>query len=214
MIFVPVSAPGGGGGGGGRPLQTPPVQARGEDRLTVPVIAPVRASETPRDTPPPVQAVLDGRPIAGAADVLFGLPDTGPSTLVSRGPGFGGGSGGGVGTGHGPGVGAGVGPGFGDGFGGAYGVGNGVTAPTLLSHVKPKYTTDALRQRIQGTVVLDVVVGRDGIPTAIRVVRSLDPNGLDAEAVDAVGAWRFVPGRLGETPVDVLVRVMLDFHVR
>jgi hypothetical protein len=37
---------------------------------------------------------------------------------------------------------------------------------------------------------------------------------LDVEAINAVRAWRFVPGRLGETPVDVLVRVMLDFHVR
>jgi TonB family protein len=63
-------------------------------------------------------------------------------------------------------------------------------------------------------VVLDVVVGRDGIPAAIRVTRSLDPGGLDVEAINAVRAWRFVPGRLGETPVDVLVRVMLDFHVR
>ena len=211
MIFVPASAPGG-GGGGGHPLQKPPVQARTEDRPTAPVPVRLLASETLRDAPS-TPVLLDARPLVGATDVLFGLPDAGPSTLVSRGPGFGGGSGGGVGTGHGRGVGAGVGPGSGDGFGSAYGVGNGVVAPTLLLHVKPKYTTEALRQKIQGTVVLDVVVSRDGIPTAIRVTRSLDPGGLDEEAMDTVRAWRFVPGRLGQTPVDVLVRVMLDFHI-
>jgi periplasmic protein TonB len=150
--------------------------------------------------------------VAGT-DVLFGLPHARRSALVSQGQGFGGGSGGGTGTGRGSGVGAGVGRGSDDGFGGAYGVGNGVVAPTLLLHVKPKYTTEALRQKIQGTVVLDVVVGRDGIPGAIRVARSLDPDGLDVEAVATVRAWRFVPGRLGDTPVDVLVRVMLEFHI-
>jgi protein TonB len=158
--------------------------------------------------------LLDARTIVGRTDAPFQLPEAGRSTILSPGTGFGGGTGGGTGTGRGSGAGSGVGPGSGDGFGGAYGVGNGVVAPTLLRHVKPKYTTDALRQKIQGTVELDVVVGRDGVPTAIRVTRSLDPGGLDVEAIHAVRAWRFVPGRLGEMPVDVLVRVMLDFHVR
>jgi periplasmic protein TonB len=211
MIFVPASTPGG-GGGGGHPLQKPPARTRQEDRPTSPAPARVLSSETVRDAPS-TSVLLDARPVVAGTDVLFGLPDARPSTLVSQGPGFGGGSEGGSGTGGGSGVGGGVGPGSGDGFGGAYGIGNGVVAPTLLRHVKPKYTTEALRQKIQGTVVLDVVVGRDGIPGAIRVARSLDPDGLDVEAVATVRAWRFLPGRLGETPVDVLVRVMLDFHI-
>jgi protein TonB len=78
--------------------------------------------------------------------------------------------------------------------------------------VLPKYTTEALERKIQGTVVLEVVVGREGIPIAVRVARSLDP-GLDAEAVTAVREWRFMPGRLGSTPVDVLVTIWVDFRV-
>jgi TonB family protein len=54
-----------------------------------------------------------------------------------------------------------------------------------LKQVTPKYTADALRQRIQGVVALEVVVSREGIPTAIRVTHSLDA-GLDGEAVAAV----------------------------
>jgi protein TonB len=70
-----------------------------------------------------------------------------------------------------------------------------------------------MRLKIQGTVILDVIVGRDGVPSAIRVARSLDANGLDDEAVRAVQQWRFNPGRIGETPVAVLVRIVLDFHI-
>jgi TonB family protein len=92
-------------------------------------------------------------------------------------------------------------------------MGSGMVPPMLLTQVKPRYTADALRQRIQGTVTLEVVVSREGIPLAIRVMRSLDP-GLDEEAIAAAREWRFMPGRLGSTPVDVLVTIMLDFHVR
>jgi protein TonB len=70
-----------------------------------------------------------------------------------------------------------------------------------------------MRRKIQGTVILDVVVGRDGVPLAIGVARSLDQHGLDDEAIRAVKQWRFNPGRLGDTPVDVLVKIVLDFHI-
>jgi protein TonB len=133
---------------------------------------------------------------------------------MSGGPGSGGGVGTGVGTGVGSGTGPGLGQGAGGGFGGGtYRVGGGVIAPTLVKQVRPKYTSEALRDKIQGTVILEVVVGRDGIPAAIQVTRSLDPYGLDREAIEAVREWRFIPGRIGGTPVDVLVSVQLDFRL-
>ena len=49
---------------------------------------------------------------------------------------------------------------------------------------------------------------------AIRVTRSLDRGGLDEEAIAAVREWRFTPGRIGNTPVDVLVTILMDFNVR
>jgi protein TonB len=70
-----------------------------------------------------------------------------------------------------------------------------------------------MRQRIQGVVALEVVISREGIPTAIRVTRSLDP-GLDGQAIAAARQWRFVPGRVGDTPVEVLVTILLDFNIR
>jgi protein TonB len=89
-----------------------------------------------------------------------------------------------------------------------------VSAPRLIKEVKPRYTSEALLKRIQGTVVLEVIVTADGCASQIRVVRSLDPGGLDEEAVSAVVQWRFEPGRLGATPVDVLVTIALDFAIR
>lgn len=89
-----------------------------------------------------------------------------------------------------------------------------MTSPTILSQVRPSYTNDALRNKIQGAVVLEAIVRRDGIPSDIRVVRSLDRHGLDEQAIAAVQQWRFNPGRLAGTPVDVLVTVVLDFSIR
>ena len=89
--------------------------------------------------------------------------------------------------------------------------GGAVSAPRLIKEVKPKYTSEALANSIQGTVVLEVIVTGDGCASQIRIVRSLDAGGLDEEAVAAVAQWRFEPGRLGAAPVDVLVTIMLDF---
>jgi TonB family protein len=74
--------------------------------------------------------------------------------------------------------------------------------------------TAALRFKITGTVVLEAVVTTDGRASQIRVVRSLDRGGLDDEAIAAVAQWRFEPGRLEGTPVDVLVTILVDFSLR
>jgi TonB family protein len=73
---------------------------------------------------------------------------------------------------------------------------------------------DGLLDRIQGTVVLEVIVTSDGCPSQIRVARSLDRGGLDEEAVSAVAQWRFEPGRLAGAAVDVLVTIVVDFSIR
>ena len=39
-------------------------------------------------------------------------------------------------------------------------------------------------------------------------------TGLDDEAIRAAREWRFNPGHLGDTPVDVLVILLIDFHIR
>lgn len=217
LVFLEMPGPGGGGGGGGNRQPAPPSRAEaiGRDRLTLPAAKPVATVEPPREAAPDSPHVLlDTKPMVSGTALLTGLPDVSPSPGLSQGPGVGGGVGEGIGTGIGSGTGPGLGPGSGGGFGGgAYRVGSGVVAPTLLKQVRPKYTTEALQLKLQGTVVLEVVVRRDGVPGDIRVIRSLDRGGLDAEAIAAVREWRFTPGRLGDTPVDVLVTVILEFRI-
>jgi protein TonB len=90
-----------------------------------------------------------------------------------------------------------------------------VTTPIALDQVKPQYTSEAMRARIQGTVWVECIVQPNGVCTDVHVVRSLDPNfGLDQEAVKAARQWRFKPGtRLGQ-PVPVLVTIELSFALR
>jgi TonB family protein len=183
--------------------------------VTLPVGRPIVPAARPVHAVPPIQSVaLDARPLLAGETFQIGLPDGLPVIGMSQGPGSGGGVGDGIGTGIGSGRGPGMGPGVGGGIGGGiYRPGGGVTTPTVIREVRPTYTPEAMRAKIQGFVVLDVVVQRDGTPGEIRIVRSLDPGGLDRQALVAVRGWRFSPGRLNGVPVDVLVTIELMFRV-
>ena len=52
--------------------------------------------------------------------------------------------------------------------------GAGVTAPVVIKEFKPKYRADAMRAKIQGSVLLQAVVQADGTVGEVRVKRSLD----------------------------------------
>jgi protein TonB len=217
MVFLQTPGPGGGGGGGGNRAPSPPSRAEnvGRDPITLTVARPVRAAPDPADAVPSHSVALDVIPLASGVAYHIGAPHAAPSLGSSQGAGVGGGVGDGSGTGIGSGIGPGVGPGSGGGIrGGVYRAGNGVTAPTLRSQVRPFYTPQAMQRKIQGTVVLEMIVGSDGVPYNIRVQRSLDAGGLDEEAIRAAKQWRFNPGRLGDTPVDVLAILVIDFHIR
>ena len=220
---VPRVGAGGGGGGNQQPGPIRRAQSVGSDTITLrvrkepPPAAPLTAVSAPavEDVPPLPSIVLDAKPMASGLFDQSGLPAGGVMSGTSTGPGSGGGVGTGTGTGIGSGRGPGLGPGSGGGTGGGvYRPGGAVSGPRLIHEVKPRYTSEALRNRIQGTVVLEAVVSGDGCTSQIRVVRSLDRGGLDEEAVAAVAQWRFEPGRLAGAPVDVLVTIMLDFSVR
>jgi TonB family protein len=90
-----------------------------------------------------------------------------------------------------------------------------VAAPRVLSDVKPRYTPEAMRARIQGTVRLRGIVERDGTVSAIEVINSLDAtNGLDQAAMDAFKQWRFLPGTVDGNPVRVMIAMEMSFVLR
>ena len=89
------------------------------------------------------------------------------------------------------------------------------TPPRLIKEVKPNYTAAAMRARIQGGVILEVIVEKDGRVGDVRVKQSLDREyGLDDEAVKALKRWRFAPGMRNGAAVPVLVEVEMTFTLR
>jgi protein TonB len=218
VLFLAGPVQGGGGGGGGNRQNGPIRHAEGvgHDRMTLRTTPrPPQVSESVMADDQLPAIVLDAKPMFSGTMDQLGLPVGGVSYGTSTGSGSGGGVGTGSGTGLGSGEGPGIGPGSGGGFGGgAYRPGGAVVAPRILRQTTPRYTSDALERRIQGSVWLEIVVTREGVVGNVHVLRSLDPGGLDEEAIKTVREWQFDPGRLSGKPVDVVATVVIDFSIR
>lgn len=91
-------------------------------------------------------------------------------------------------------------------------VGGGVTPPKPIYAPDPEYDENARKQRIQGTVVLWLIVGPDGLPHDIKVARSLG-HGLDEKAIEAVRQWKFEPSLKDGQPVAVQINVEVQFRL-
>lgn len=230
LVFVAQPGPGGGGGGGGlrQRAQAPeatrkgnrslnsPIPARKEPDPVVPVDKPTPPPPAPPENIEPLSPVVAPVAVVAANDRdQTGVIDTpAPTISESRGPGEGGGAGTGAGSGLGSGDGSGIGPGSGGGMGGGpYRPGSGVTPPRILREVKADYTEDARKRNIEGEVVLEIVVLRDGTVGDVRLLEGL-PSGLSDRAIQAVRQWRFSPARRLGQPVEVIVEVAVEFKLR
>ncbi len=213
-----------GGGGSGNRTPAPPgrIELPGNAALTVPVgkppAAPLRpVAADPADVAAPV-AQLDIAALDTAAGTVIrpGAID-GVLGSGSLGPGTGGRAGSGDGSGEGPGRGPGRGPGSGGGEGGGPKEAGtpGLREPTVLREVKPVYTAEAMRAKVQGTAVVECVVLPDGTVGDVEIVKSLDPTfGLDREAAKAARKWLFQPATLKGQPVAMRVSIALTFALR
>jgi TonB family protein len=92
-------------------------------------------------------------------------------------------------------------------------VGNGTSPPTLLSKVEPQYSEDARAAKQQGTVMLSITVGTDGLAHNIQVIRSLG-FGLDEQAAEAVSQWKFAPGQKDGAAVAVAANIEVNFKLQ
>lgn len=120
---------------------------------------------------------------------------------------------GGIGDGEDGGVGNKKGPDYGPDDNGPYVPGmSGVTAPKPIYSPAPNYSEEARKAKLQGTVMLSLVVDAHGNPTNIRVVRSLG-MGLDENAIEQTRMWRFIPGTRNGLPVPVRVVLEVTFRL-
>ena len=90
-------------------------------------------------------------------------------------------------------------------------LGPGVTPPRVTHQVTPDSDPGATGFRIDGTVLIGLIVSSHGMPREVRVLRSLEKN-LDRNAVAAVQQWRFEPARKGNDPVAVRISIEIRFR--
>lgn len=86
-------------------------------------------------------------------------------------------------------------------------------APQVVSSPPPTYSEEARKAKIEGYVVLGLVVDEKGNPTNFRVISGLG-MGLNEKAIEAVRGWKFEPafGKDGK-PVAAKIAVEVDFHL-
>jgi TonB family protein len=82
---------------------------------------------------------------------------------------------------------------------------------SLLHRVEPVYPEDARQQQIQGTVVLEVHIGRDGAVQDVQVISG--PPQLAHASTDAVKQWLFKPRRVNGRPAPMQTRITLNFRL-
>lgn len=204
---------GGGGGGGTRALHIPSKGRLPEHSMKA--IA-----------PPEVKPLVEKPKLPVTPEILVpqqvklptvNLPEFGDPNMKITPPSNGTGNSGGIGTGRDGGVGSGHGGGFGPGNeagagGGYYTLGAGISQPVPIYAPDPDYSDEARKAKFQGTVLLWVVIGNDGLVKDVKIARPLG-LGLDQKAIEAVRKWRFKPAEKDGHPVAVQAQIEVNFRL-
>lgn len=88
-----------------------------------------------------------------------------------------------------------------------------ISAPVKVYFPRPRYTEEARQARLQGVVVLQVVVRSDGSVGEIEVLKHLG-LGLTESAVETVRTWGFEPATLDGDPIPVFLNLVVNFHLQ
>ncbi len=92
-------------------------------------------------------------------------------------------------------------------------VGGKVQSAKLIKHPAPTYPAIAKSAHIQGKVVLQAIIGKDGAIENLRVVSAASPL-LVASAMDAVKQWVYQPTLLNREPVEVITEITVIFALQ
>jgi TonB family protein len=89
----------------------------------------------------------------------------------------------------------------------------GVKEPVPVATPMPPYTDEARRARIEGILILQAIIRKNGTVTNAKVIKGLG-HGLDESAVNTIlTLWRFRPGTLNGEPVDVIANQEIRFRM-
>jgi TonB family protein len=87
-----------------------------------------------------------------------------------------------------------------------------VMAQHIIKKVNPKYPPAAKKARIQGSVVLEAVIGKTGHVEKLTAISG--PNELQASALDAVRQWTYKPVLLNGAPVEVKTTITVVYSLQ
>ena len=85
--------------------------------------------------------------------------------------------------------------------------------PKKLVDTKPIYPETARRAKIEGVVILEIIVDKQGGVRSWKVLRPLS-LGLTEAAIDAVKTWKYEPPMYNGRPVEVLIVVTMRFSLQ
>ncbi len=187
--------------GGGRPKAAPPKIVAAPPKPQ-PIMVPI-PDPTPMD-PEPIRRmeVVEVQQVVSEITGELAIGDiSAPPGPAGRG-GMGGDS---------QGIGAEVGP----GGTGLYQMGQqGITDPEILVQTVPSYTDDAIKAKVQGVVLLQAVIRKNGRVDSPVVLRGLG-YGLEEKAIQEIVAnWRFRPATFHGRPVDLQATIEVTFNLR
>lgn len=91
-------------------------------------------------------------------------------------------------------------------------IGPGVTPPRPINSVEAEFSDEARRKKIQGIVLISMIVDKNGLPANPQVVKAIG-HGLDEKALDAVRLYRFQPAMRDGQPVAVRITVEVNFRL-
>jgi protein TonB len=90
--------------------------------------------------------------------------------------------------------------------------GGDVDPPTKIRDARPVYPAIAIAAKVEGAVIIEAILTREGTVRDARVLRSVPL--LDQAALDAVRQWRYTPTTLNGVPVEVIMTVTVVFTLR
>lgn len=88
----------------------------------------------------------------------------------------------------------------------------GIQEPMPISRKMPPYTPEARAAKVEGVVLLEAIIRKDGTVGEVKVLRGIG-YGMDESAASTLKTWRFQPAQLNGQPVDVRANIEMSFRL-
>jgi protein TonB len=92
-------------------------------------------------------------------------------------------------------------------------IGGEVVPPELVTKVQPVYPEIARKARVQGVVIVEAIIDKQGNVVEGRILRGL-PMGVSEAAMAAIHRWKYRPAMLNGRPVSVYLTVTVTFTLQ